>query len=231
MEYSLGLALEDFLPVLFSALGLFILAGMIRRIDRGSGTMAYLGFALVALGGLLKASWKLVYVTSGQDVVWMADSLFVLLGPGFTFFAWALWSAQQALAGKTIPRNVWLRPLGVIALFGVGAISASVFAGGRTWNYILLTLTTFANLAVGVLLIRQSRQQGLTLAAALFLVNLVVVFAMSGMARIENQTIALQWFEQIVNTLGQGAFAFAAWQLSRDTLGRMERTGAANENG
>jgi hypothetical protein len=30
-----------------------------------------------------------------------------------------------------------------------------------------------------------------------------------------NQTIPLQWTEQLLNTFAQGAFAFAAWKLAQ----------------
>ena len=37
------------------------------------------------------------------------------------------------------------------------------------------------------------------------------------MARIPDQTIALQWIEEIINVFAQGTFAVAAWQLSKRT--------------
>jgi len=65
------------------------------------------------------------------------------------------------------------------------------------------------------LLIRQANQQKLKVAAWLFAFNLIAIFSLSGMARIPEQTITLQWIEEVINVFGQGAFAFAAWQLGR----------------
>ena len=104
---------------------------MISRIDADSGRMAALGAILVVFGGVFKAGWKLKIAATGQDVVWTADSLFVLLGPGFTLLAWALWSTRRVTAGKEIPKLVWLRPLAVILLFGIGVLAAAT-QGGRT---------------------------------------------------------------------------------------------------
>jgi hypothetical protein len=218
MEYTISLALVDFLPVLFSAIGVFIIAHMIAGIEPISGRMAYLAAVLITIGGLTKAVWKLVIASTGNDLAGLDDLLFVFLGPGFTLLSWALWNAQLVMAGKPVPKNVWLRPFAVIAFFGIGAISARIFQPeARYWVYTLLTLTTFANLAVGVLLIRQANQQHLKMAAILFAFNLIAIFMLSGMARIPDQTIALQWAEESINVLAQGAFAFAAWQLARDT--------------
>ena len=225
MEYTISLALVDFLPVIFSAIGVFIIANMIAGLDRTSGRMAYLAAVLITLGGLSKAVWKLIIAATGNDVVGLDDLLFVFLGPGFTLLSWALWNAQLVMAGKEIPRHVWLRPLGVIALFGIGSISARIAQPDeRYWVYILLTLTTFANLAVGVLLIRQALQQKQKLTAVLFIINLIAIFALSGMARIPEQTIALQWIEETINVFAQGAFAIAAYQLARETAVATETT-------
>lgn len=218
MDYTISLALVDFIPVIFSAVGVFLIARMIAEVVLTSGSVAYLSALLIALGGLTKATWKLIIATTGEDIVWLDDLLFVMLGPGFTLLAWALWNMQLALRNKPPAPKVWLRPLGVIALFGLGALSARIFQPqARYWVYILLTLTTFANLAVGVLLIRQAKRHGLTLAAGLFLFNLIAIFALSGLARVPEQTIALQWVEELLNTAAQGAFVVAAWQLARQT--------------
>jgi len=218
MEYTIALALVDFLPVIFSAIGVLLIAQMISRFDHTSGLVAYLSAILITLGGLSKAVWKLVIAATGTDLSGLDDMLFIFLGIGFTLLSWALFNAQRVMAGKEIPKHVWLRPLAVIALFGIGAISARIFQPDtRYWVYILLTLTTFANLAVGILLIKQSLAFNLKVTAGLFLFNLIVIFAMSGMARIPEQTITLQWIEESINVLGQAAFAIAAWQLNRKT--------------
>jgi hypothetical protein len=197
---------------------------MIARLDTTSGQVAYFAAGLVTLGGLTKAVWKLVIAATGNDLAGLDDLLFVFLGPGFTLLSWALWNAQLLLAGKAVPQKIWLRPFAVIALFGVGAVSAGIFVPqARYWVYILLTLTTFANLAAGILLIRQARRQQLAVAAVLFLFNLIAIFALSGMARIPEQTIALQWVEESINVLAQGAFAFAAWQLVQGTIAATKR--------
>ncbi|NJN54316.1 MAG: hypothetical protein HC804_05875, partial [Anaerolineae bacterium] len=205
MEYTLSLALFDFVPVILSGIGLLFLAQMISRLDATSGKIAYLAGVFIVLGGLSKAVWKTTYVVSDTDIAWMNNLLFIFLAPGFTLLSWAIWSGQQKLAGKEIPKHVWLRPLAIIALFGIGAISAAIAQPEeRYWFFILLTLTTFANLAVAALLIIQSRNQGLSLAVGLYLFNIVAVFMLSGMARIPEQTAALQWIEESINAFSQG---------------------------
>jgi hypothetical protein len=191
---------------------------MIARYDQTSGHIAYLGSGFIVLGGLTKAVWKLVIAATGNNLAGLDDLLFVFLGPGFTLLAWGLWKAQLLMGNKPVPQKIWYRPIGIIALVGLGAISARILAPqARYWVYILLTLTTVANLAAGILLIRQAKWQQLSITTGLFLFNLIAIFVLSGLARVPEQTIALQWIEESINVLAQGAFGFAAWQLSQET--------------
>ena len=91
----------------------------------------------------------------------------------------------------------------------------------------LLGLTTIANFVTGGLAIRQGLQQGRRLVALLFAANLIAILMMTGMARIEPQTIPLQWIAQITNTISNAAFAFAAYRLAQTTLQRRISTRAA----
>ncbi len=217
--YTIPMALEDFIPVILSAVGFYFLSRMIMGLDRTSGKVAFASSTLIVLGGVSKATWKLIVASSSIDIVWMNSALFICLAPGFTFFSWALWNAMQIYEGKEIPNNVWIRPFAVYVLFAIGAIAAYITnPQERYWFFILLTLTTFANLAVGVSLIRQARQLELSVVAGLFLFNIVMVFILSGLARAP-QTASMQWIEQGLQTLSQAAFAFASWKLYKAISG------------
>lgn len=239
VEYTIPMALEDFLPVLLSVIGLYFLSRMVSHMDKDSGRMAYLGTALVAVGGFSKALWKLIMAltiannggslllaedamknTAGQ-VAWLDNNLFLFMAPGFTLLAFALWYGQKKMYGGQRPPNVWLVP-GIISLAAVGA---AVFLGvsreGRAWFFVLLAVTTVANFAVSGLAIRQCRRQNLTALAGLFALNVFAILMLQGMARVPDQSIPLQWTQQIINTLSNGAFAFAAYKLGQDTAVRL----------
>ena len=79
-----------------------------------------------------------------------------------------------------------------------------------------------ATIITSVLLIIFSFREKMTLAGVLFIINLVCVFVLSGMARIEHQTIGLQWIEEAVNAISWLCFAIAAkkvFDLARSNFG------------
>lgn len=215
-EYTLALALEDFIPVIFSSIGLYFVSRMVGNVNARLGQMAAIGWILVTIGGFLKATWKLVMaLTQTQtNIVWFDKGMFVWMSAGFTLLAFALWFMGKIRSGKQ-PKRVWLGPaavlgLSLVAIFFTGFPDPNV----NTWRFILLGVMTVGNVVMVVLLIQQARANSQNLSALLFLVNIVIVFILSGLARIPDQTIPLQWTEQLLNTFAQGAFAYAAWKLA-----------------
>lgn len=215
--YTLPLALEDFIPVIFSSIGLYFVSRMVGNANARLGQMAAIGFVLVTIGGFLKAIWKLVMAaTNAQtNIVWFDKGMFIWMSVGFTLLAFALWFMGEIRSGKRQPNRIWLGPSIVLG----ASIFAILFTGFpdltvNTWRFILLGVMTIGNVVMVVLLIQQARYNNLNAMAWLFLANIVIVFVLSGLARMPEQSIPLQWTEQLLNTFGQGAFAYAAWKLA-----------------
>ncbi|MEP0804273.1 MAG: hypothetical protein HRF47_02195 [Chloroflexota bacterium] len=215
--YTLGLALEDFIPVIFSSIGLYFVSRMVANVHARLGQMATIGFILVSIGGFLKAIWKLTMAaTNAQtNIAWFDKGMFLWMSAGFILLAFALWFVSEIRSGKRQPNRIWLGPAIVLGL----SLVAILFTGFpdlnvNTWRFILLGMMTIGNVVMVVLLIQQARYNNLNAMAWLFLANIVIVFVLSGLARIPEQSIPLQWTEQLLNTFGQGAFAYAAWKLA-----------------
>jgi len=227
--YSVGMALQDYMPVALSGAGLFVLARMLARMDAASGTMAYLGAGLVTLGGLCKATWKLLMaLSSGQnDIVALDDALFWFLAPGFIFFACALWYGQRKTWGPRRRANIWILPGILVVLTGAAALYTGLQMhdptreGRQIWFFILLGMTTIMNFMAGGLAIWQARKQQMGWVAGLFALNLVSIIILQGLARVAIQSVALQWVEQLTNTVAQGAFVWAALKLAQVAITRL----------
>jgi hypothetical protein len=216
----MSMALQNYMPVLFSALGLWWIANMIRAEDRALGQMALVAFALITVAGVLKATWKLTMSISQTDVALFRDALFVLIGPGFTMMAYSvlplpLGEAERPSGSRGEGRvwGIWTKPVFISAIALAVAGGIAVALQSRAWVFVLMGLTTVANTAFMILLMRRAKAQGQMAAFALFGINLAVGFALAGIGGMPNKTLETHWAEQIVSTLSNAGFACAAWML------------------
>lgn len=221
-DMPVWLALHDYLPVIFSAVGLCLMAQMITRMSREAGPWAWLGFAMVVAGGVFKATYKLDMATLAVNYPWMDNGIFVWMGPGFTLLAWSLWSAQRAAAGRTVIRPVWAVP---VVIGGLAWASAAYLAVSnpttRSWSFLLLGVTTISNFALSGLAIAQARGYRLKWTVGLFVFNIVAILVLQGMARLSQDSLTLQWVQQFSNMFSNLAFAVAAWQLHQAVMARL----------
>jgi hypothetical protein len=207
-DYSAGVALFDFLPVLLSGLGLLLLARAIAARRCALAPLAWGAALLIIAGGMCKASWKLVVALHGRDIGWLANMLFICLAPGFVVMSFCLFSARRGTGLAPWRLLSWL------ALTFGGACAAWLFSPHpRAWFFWLLSMTTAASAALifnAVLIAFRSRQRGI---AALFIYHFFANLVLSGLARLPpSETTA--WLQEGVNFSSQAAFAYAAWRLS-----------------
>ena len=195
MEYTLGLALTDYIPNLASLVGsLFLVRTVILARGRPCSRMCMAGSLLVFSGGILKATWKLIYTIGVADIQWMSQIQFILLAPGFL----ALLVTAIMLA-RTKPLKV-------------PAITMAI----APWKIPLLAIMTLSSLGAQGILTFISFKRKVPLAASLFIVAVLCMLGMSGMASGSEQTVVTQWIEEIMNSIGQISFAVACWLLYRN---------------
>lgn len=193
-NYSFGLALFDFVPTFFFLIGAFFLVKTVFICaGKPAARMLMAGSLLVFIGGFLKAFWKLLYAAQLADIVWMAEAQFLLLGIGFfAMFVTVLLMVRQR-------KNS----------------AAALFLGITPWKIPFLFLMTVTSLGAEGILAYLAFRRNLRLAAAGFVVGVLGLLAMGSLASAE-QSIAMQWVEETVNTLGQGGFMLGCILLYRD---------------
>lgn len=213
-ELTLPLALFNLLPVLFTALAVFVLARLVGDVDPLNQRLAWAGAALILLGGLSKATWKLILVTTGVDLAWLAGALFPLIAPGFTLLAGAVAGVYLQIRGQR--RTAWIGHwvggvvLLVLAMVVVRTVAMEI---PRGWFLPLLALVSIANLVLSLLLIATALRLRRKPVAVLFAVNLIMVFALPPIAMMGPDALFLQWLEQILTAVGTAAFALGAYGL------------------
>jgi hypothetical protein len=200
--YTVPLALEDYVPVLLGGLGSWLLVESAATRLPEVRTIGRIGAVLVTAGGACKATWKLIVASSGQDVRVLENALFPLLSLGFCLVAWAVWSGYQGRKSAWWP---------VAALLSVAWIGA--FAIGDLVP--IFGVAVLASLTTTGLAIAWGVRTKDPAAIVLFAVQLAGVFGLVRLQGIEEQTLEIQWIEQSINTLAQGAFALGAWRVLR----------------
>ncbi len=127
-EFTIPMALVDFLPVLFFFLGTFRITKDLRhRMNLLTKLLCFGGLFLVTAAGLLKAVYKLLYALSVGDFGWMSRQFFanqtfgfLLLGLGLTITV--LKKTKKAELYTVIP----VMGLVAVMIVGLGAMDASL---------------------------------------------------------------------------------------------------------
>jgi hypothetical protein len=197
MEYTIGLALLDFLPIFAFLVGAYFLVRIVL-LARGKpcARMMMAGTLLVFAGGFFKAGWKLLYTLEIADIHILSEIQFILLAPGF--FA-------MLVAVILLTRSMQNRP-------GSGVMAIA------TWKIPFLAVMTLCSLgAQGILTYISFRKQA-GIAGAMFIVSVICMLGMSGLASGSEQTVIIQWLEEGINSVGQISFAFGSFLLYRAFL-------------
>lgn len=189
--YSLWLSLLDFVPNLAFLVGAYYLVRWVWLTSSRLSVVAMIaGSSLVLLGGTSKALWKLLY-TIGTGDFWLLGQLqFMLLAPGFLAM---LVSVVLVLRQE---RERWKA--------GLVAIAA--------WKIPLLATMTLSSLGLQGILSYIAFRRKARLAAAMYIVAILCMLSMAGLAG-GDQSVARQWIEEGINSLGQIAFALGSYLL------------------
>jgi hypothetical protein len=221
MQYPISLAFEDYLTVVFSAVGLILLTRMVASMDRTLGRIALIGTILTVAGGALKATGKLVLAFGGPDIPLLNLGLFPLIAPGFTLLAWSLYQIRRVFRAQPALPRPWLVPSVLIGL--CFAASLALWVAGGPWRVVLIIQSSIANILLLGMLIAAAWGRRLWMPGLFFLITLVVVLAMSRMTQLPNQTLAMIWGEQLSQTIAQALFAIGAWQYGQEAVATYRR--------
>ncbi len=219
LDYSLSVALFDFLPVLLCATALAFLAQGISRKHHAIAPLAWGAALLIPLGGLCKASWKLSVALGQAPTDWLENLLFIFMAPGFVIMAYSFSRAHRAWRlGISAPQAQFsgARLLLWIAVPAGGSLSLYLLSSEtRLWFFWLLGITTLANASLLIQALLAARWSGLgwpTMAALVY--NLLATFALGGLARLPDSE-ASAWIQEGLNFSAQAALAFGFWRLGR----------------
>jgi hypothetical protein len=196
-DFSVGMALFDYIPVLFFAIGAIILIGdLYNKMSNLVFTIFASGVVNVMLAGFFKATWKLL-VASGIDGFNKLDAMFFPLQTvGFLFAGVAI---VMMLAGKK-KAHLAMEPLTLICIIGM--------VGG------------LACLDAGLCVLAKKLKK--PVAIAIFAVSFVCCLGMGYLSSKDFTEASMNWIAEFVNFFGQGLFLLGTWMLHKAGLKELE---------
>ena len=193
---SVPMALMDYIPVIFFGLtGSILCRDLFGKMSRQVYTMFSAGAVFIFVAGLLKATWKLLYGAGICDFQVLNSMMLPVQSIGFLLTGIAV---VLMLTGKKAP---------VLAV-------PPVFGGSMVFIP-MMVLGLGAIVTVLSILVAKLKKKGLI---ALFVLSFLASLAMGGMASQDSSQAWVNWVEQSLNCMGQGALMLGVVLLDRAGL-------------
>ena len=202
-DFSVSMALVDYIPVIFFALASVILMrDLYNKMSKGAFALFAAGTIDITCAGALKATYKLLYALGACDFEALNDMFFPVQSIGFL------------LAG-----------IGILAMLchkqsetAVMAVAPPVFSG--TFVFVGLMVAGLGIMdAVLCILSAKLKKPGLI---ALFVLSFVCSLCMGYLSSQDFAEASMNWIAEGVNVVGQGALLAGVLLLHKNGLAELE---------
>ena len=202
-DFSVGMALVDYIPVAFFAVAAVILMReLYERMSKSAFALFSAGVIDVTVAGALKATWKLLYAAGACDFTALDAMFFPVQSIGFL------------LAGIGMLLML-CRPQKAAA----AVVAPTVFQG--TFVFVGLMVAGLGMMDAVLCILAKNQKKPLLI--ALFCLSFLCSLCMGYLSAQDFTEAAMNWIAEGVNVLGQGSFLCGVWLLFKN--------GTSAENG
>ena len=204
MDFTVPMALVDYIPVVFFALASFILMNdLYGRMSKWGFALLASGVAFVAIAGALKATWKLLYASGVCDFASLNAMFFPVQSIGFLLAG----AGMLTLVCKNSKNT---------ALF---AVVPPVFKG--TFVFVSLMVAGLGLMdSVLCIIAAKMKKPWLIL---VFVLSFVCSLGMGYLASKDFAEAAMNWIAEGVNVIGQGSLLIGVYLLHKNGLSEGEK--------
>ena len=223
-EYSIPLAIVDFIPVLLYLIAVVILQrDLYHKMGKGNYALFAAGTIMSIIAGLFKATWKLLYAAGVCDFQRLTQAFMPMQSTGFVLTGIALIAmmftkeAKGEKASEGVQANAFALPLVLLAAVPAVYSSSMIFIVGLVVGLLLI------DLVLGIAAVRQKKIHLLIF----FILNFVLMCGMGYMgssafeAKMEGRIALKNWIEQGVNGTAQLLFLLGCIGLHKGGLRTM----------
>lgn len=205
MDFTVGMSLVDFIPVIFFAVGsVFLQRDLYNKMSKGAFALFAAGTINVVLAGGLKALYKLLYAVGLCDFRALSTLFFPLQSIGFLLAGIAVIAMLVHEQGNTKVCSVAAAPVLFSGTFVfVGCMVAGLFC-----------------IDLGLCIVSKKMKKGGYI--AIFIVSFICSLCMGYLASKDFSKAIFNWIAEGINIVGQGTFCLGAWLLHKNGLAEVE---------
>lgn len=211
MDFSIGMALVDYIPVICFAIGAVILMrDLYNKMSKGAFALFSAGVIDVICAGALKATWKLLYAAGVCDFSPLNAMFFPVQSIGFLLAGVGVVAMLTHRQGETK-----LSSLAVPALLSSAAAAVPDEYKG-TFIFVGLMVAGLGCLDVSLSIL--SKKLGKPALIAIFALSFVCCLGMGYLSSKDFAEASMNWIAEGVNVVGQGTFLAGVYLLHKNGL-------------
>ena len=206
MDFTVSMALVDYIPVIFFAIAaVILLRDLYNKMSKGAFALFAAGVIDVTIAGALKATWKLLYAMGACNFEALDAMFFPVQSIGFL------------LAG-----------IGILAMLvhkqaknGLLAVAPPVFAGTFVFVGLMVTGLGIMDAVLCILAAKLKK----TALIAVFAISFVCSLCMGYLSSQDFAQASMNWIAEGVNVVGQGTLLLGVVLLHKNGLADLKLGG------
>lgn len=213
MEYSVSMALVDYIPVVCFLIGAVALQRTLyAAMAKGAFALFAAGTIDVFAAGFMKATYKLLYALGVCDFQRLGDVFFPLQSLGFLLAGLGVVSMLIAEQRRAKAEGGEGKADALLAAGAAGSGAApAVFSG--TFLFVGLMVLGLGMMDAGLMVLAKRKKRACII--VLLAVSFVCCLGMGYLSTKDFADAAMNWLAEGVNIVGQGAFLASALCLAR----------------
>ncbi|MBR3875506.1 MAG: hypothetical protein IKJ25_01865 [Clostridia bacterium] len=205
MDFTIGMALVDYIPVICFAIGAVILMrDLYNKMSKGAFALFAAGTIMITLAGALKATWKLLYAAGICNFEALNNMFFPTQSIGFLLAGVGILAMLVYNQEETKLRSV-----------------PPVFSG--TFVFVGLMVAGLGVMDTVLCIVSAKLKKPWLI--ALFVLSFVCSLCMGYLSSKDFTEAAMNWIAEGVNVVGQGSFLAGAYLLHKNGLAELELKG------
>ncbi len=202
-DFSVSMALVDYVPVIFFALaGVILMRDLYSKMCKGAFALFSAGIIDIICAGALKATYKLLYALNVCDFEALSDMFFPVQSIGFL------------LAG-----------LGIIAMLRAKQKETACFAAAPaafsgTFVFVSLMVAGLGLMDVALCIISAKMKKHWLI--ALFVLSFICSLCMGYLSSQDFAQASMNWIAEGVNVVGQGTLLLGVYLLHKNGLAEVQ---------